>query len=167
MTSIIVLSKWHSWLQSVIDCFAGWNILRKTRFMRGDLESGGMESQPRPNYENTKSRMSLNHTATWSVRKFMGFLYSPLRDSDRGQLDLGRFPETPTAYPTAETINLNVHSNTEITRSTSCFLRAGQLIYNLSLSRLFTTLNNRVKRMLRPQPKADKQRIEWTCVSNS
>jgi hypothetical protein len=164
VVSVIVLLKWHSWLQLVIECFAGGKLIRKTTVMEPDLE---MASSPEPNGANFKPDMNFRHRPTWSLLSFLGFPYSPLSSSGREQNDLGGLREPRTGCPTVAPMSLNIHSSTETTRSPLHFLRVGQLVYNLSPSRLFTTINNRVKRILRPRPGAERHRIEWTCVSNS
>jgi hypothetical protein len=154
MMTLIISFNWTSWLQSIVQRFRP-TFFRSSTPSGEDLETGLLSPTEIPNF---RSRMKPKHAATWSLRDLMNFSYSPLsaRDGEQHDLDGRLDPRSPTVNLAAETNPPSLH-----------FSRVHTPIRKRSSFTPFTSISNVLKRLLRPTPEADKQRIEWTCVSRT
>ena len=186
---LVVSLSWDSRFQPVIDYLMANKLFRKTIIMEQDQEirdvsillrylmqiffrtstpsqaNREMSLRPAPEGANFRSRTNSNYTAPLSLRNLMGFSYSPLSTSDREYHNLGGLPEGRTTWPTTDPLNPIVNWETETASPSSHFSRVRRPIYKRSPFRPFTSIKNILKRFLRQTPGADKQRIEWICVS--
>ena len=97
----------------------------------------------------------------------MGSTYSPL-SANHGELHRFRNRDSPEAFTVRPATNLSdPSSNWELAgpSSISQSFQVWPLKHKLLRYRLFTTIGNVFRRTVRPDTRADKQRIEWTCVS--
>jgi hypothetical protein len=186
VVALIVSLNWASWFQSAGKLFRMATTVEKSEkicdvntlarqfrqtFFRSsnpsqeDLETGLRTPTKSPNF---RSRMNSNHAATWSLRHLMSFSYSLLSATEGEQHDLdGRLHEDRGTRPTRDPLSPTVNLETETSTPSLHVSRVYTPIGKRSPFTPFTSISNVLKRLLRPTPEADKQRIKWTCVSKT
>jgi hypothetical protein len=159
------LFKWQQWIRNLANYMPIRGSSRITR--RWDVEYGvehrvgdGDEQLSTPAGPTFKSPcFEFN---PWSIfGSLKGSVYSPLNTRDSTHQDIGE------QYYSHTALLQNPQSVTfDRTQISSAKPHFAQRLTQRSLCRLFAIINNKLKRLLRPLPDAEKQRIQWICVSH-